>query len=277
MIVGALVLLSLALITASFRDTEGGPVHTAQDVAASALYPFEVAVERVARPFRDAYSWFESLFHARSEAERLREENERLRQQVIQNAFAVQENERLTALLDYTTGPSFPDDYVGLTAAVITRPSGAYAQSVVVAVGSNHGVTLNAPVVTELGLVGRVTRVFSRSARVTLLTDEQSAVSSVDVQTEAAGVVRHGRGVGSTLVLDRVSKRDDVVVGDTIVTSGWRSGRLESLYPRGIRIGRVTSVGQSSTDLYKQVQIEPFADFSSLGSVVVLVRAPGTP
>ena len=55
------------------------------DAAASVLHPFEVAAERVARPFRDAYGWFESLFDARSEAERLREENERLRQTAISN------------------------------------------------------------------------------------------------------------------------------------------------------------------------------------------------
>ena len=54
-------------------------------------------------------------------------------------------------------------------------------------------------------------------------------------------------------------------------TAGWRTGRLESLYPKGIQIGRVTSVGQADTDLYKQVQVEPFADFASLDAVVVLV------
>ena len=55
------------------------------------------------------------------------------------------------------------------------------------------------------------------------------------------------------------------------VTAGWRTGRLESLYPKGIQIGRVTSVGQADTDLYKQVQVEPFADVGSLDAVIVLV------
>jgi rod shape-determining protein MreC len=272
MVVGLLVVLSLVLITVSYRSGEGSAVDRAQDAAASVLHPFEVAAERVARPFRDAYGWFESLFDARSEAERLREENERLRQAAISNAFAVEENRRLKALLDYRSGPTFPEDYRGLSAAVISAPTGAFAQSVVVAVGRNDGVRLNSPVVTEDGLVGLVTRVNSRSSLVTLLTDEQSAVSAVDIATDADGVVRHGRGVGSTLILDRVSKADDVREGDTIVTSGWRTSRLESLFPRGLQIGRVTSVGQTDTDLYKQVQVEPFASFSSLDSVVVLVR-----
>ena len=60
-------------------------------------------------------------------------------------------------------------------------------------------------------------------------------------------------------------------VDDTIVTSGWSSPRLSSLYPRGIRIGRVTSVGRTDTDLYTQVQVTPFADLSSLEAVLVLI------
>ena len=46
---------------------------------------------------------------------------------------------------------------------------------------------------------------------------------------------------------------------------------LGSLYPRGIKVGVVTSVGQTDTDPYKQVQVEPYVDTSSLHSVLVLV------
>ena len=69
---GTLVLLSLALITVSFREQSDGPLHDAQGAVASALQPLEIAVERVARPFRDAYGWTKDLFQARSENERLR-------------------------------------------------------------------------------------------------------------------------------------------------------------------------------------------------------------
>jgi rod shape-determining protein MreC len=270
-VVGVLVVLALALITVSYREGDSGRLDPVHDVAASALYPFEVAAERVAQPFRDAYAWFDSLFDARSDAKRLRRENERLRQQVIQNQFAARENQSLRALLDYRDGPSFPRDFDGLAAAVIAQPAGAFARAVVVAVGSKDGVEPNAPVVTADGLIGLVTRVGTRASRVRLLTDGQSAVSAFDVKSGADGIVRHGRGSRSTLVLDRVPKEDAVRVGDTIVTAGWRSSGLSSLYPKGIPIGEVTSVGQTDTDLYKQIQVEPFADFTSIDSVLVLV------
>jgi rod shape-determining protein MreC len=264
--------LSLVLVTLSFRETNGGPVTTAQNVGAAALRPFEVAATRVARPFHDAYRWFDGLLTARSDQKKLRAENEQLRQQVLQNEFAANEVKQLKALLAFKEGPTFPGDYDPIAASVIARPVGGSAQAIVVSAGSADGVEVNAPVVTGDGLIGLVTRVTSHASRVTLLTDEQSAVSALDAKTGAAGVVGHGSGIASTLGLGFVAKEQRVQVGDTIVTAGWRSAKLSSLYPKGIPIGTVTSVGQSDTDLYKQVQVQPFADFSSLDAVIVLVR-----
>jgi rod shape-determining protein MreC len=270
-VLGLLVLLALALITISFRESESGPLHTVQASVASALQPLTVAVERVVRPFRDAYNWTEGLLTARSDVERLRAENRELRQLVIQNESAVQRNVELTRLLEYVESPRFPNDFGFVAASVTAQPSSAFEQAIVLPVGSNDGVELRAPVVTGEGLVGLVMRVTPNQSRVTLLTDAASAVSAVDLRTGAAGIVKHGQ-TGDTLVLTRVRKADNVNVGDEIVTSGWRQGELASLYPPGIPIGHVTFVGSLNTDPYQQVQIESDVDFSSLESVLVLVR-----
>jgi rod shape-determining protein MreC len=265
------VLLSLVLVTVSFREDGDGPVASVQEGAASVLRPFQVAADRVAEPFRDAYGWVDSLFGARSEAARLEKENELLRQEIAERRLAVRENARLRQLLQYRNGPRFPEGYSGLATAVINRPAGAYAQAIVVAAGRNDGVRIDDPVVTQDGLVGKVSRVGPRTARVTLLTDEQSAASALDIETDASGIVRPGQGPRAPLRLDRVPKEAVVRVGDTIVSSGWSSPRLSSLYPRGIRIGRVTSVGRTDTDLYTQVQVTPFADLGALEAVLVLI------
>ncbi len=81
----------------------------------------------------------------------------------------------------------------------------------------------------------------------------------------------HARGTRETLVLDRVRKEDVVRRRDEIVTAGWRAGGLSSVYPKGIPIGEVTSVGQTDTDLFQQVQIDPYVDFGLLDAVLVLV------
>jgi rod shape-determining protein MreC len=269
--VGCLVLASLVLITLTFRSGDDGPLAGVHSAATSALRPFAVGAERIAQPFRDAYSWADSLLDARSEAERLREENRRLEQEAIRNAFAVRQNSDLRRLLDFVDGPRFPEDYGYVAAEVIGRPSPAFQQAVVIAAGEDQGVRVDDPVINADGLVGVVTRVFPSEARVRLLSDPEAAASAEDVRTGAQGIVLHAAGTRETLVFDRVRKRDVVRRGDRIVTAGWRSGDLTSLFPQGIPIGIVTSASSSDTNLFQDVQIDPFVDFGELDAVLVLV------
>jgi rod shape-determining protein MreC len=269
-----LVLVSLGLITIYFRESSGGALHGAQRIGLSILMPLEVAGERISRPFRDAWSYAADVVGAKSENEELRDEVEALRKELIKERTAARENERLREITRYISGPSFPEDYRAVVTRVVARPPSAYNQVVLVAAGSSDGVVVNAPVVTEDGLVGLVTEVTGNGAEVTLLTDQTSAVSAIVLQSGAAGVVRHGPSDGSSLVLDRVGKDDLVTEGDLVVTAGWRSGKLESLYPRGIPIGTVASVGQQDVDLYKRIQVAPLVDFDSLAEVIVLVEVP---
>jgi rod shape-determining protein MreC len=266
-----LVLVSLALITVYFRESEGGTLHSAQRIGLSVAMPFEVAGERVARPFRDAWGWASDLVRAKSDNEKLRKEVENLRKTVVQEQTAVSENERLRHLLNYIDGPKFPDGFKGVVSRVVGRPPSAYDQEVLIAAGSSSGIHQNDPVVTADGLVGLVTEVTSNGAKVTLLTDQSAAASAIVLETSASGIVRHGSSDSSALVLDRVGKDSLVENGDLVITAGWRTGKLESLYPYGIPIGTVKSVGQQDVDLYKRIQLAPLVNFDSLSDVIVLV------
>jgi rod shape-determining protein MreC len=274
-VVGGLVLLSLILITISFREPTSGPLHGIESAGATVLRPFEVAAERVARPFRDVYGYFRGLVHAKSENEKLRDQVNRLRQVALQGETARQENEQLRAALGYQDGPRFPADYHGVNARIISWAS-EFDQQVVISAGSADGIRQDTPIVTRAGLVGRVTDLNSSAAQVTLVVDENSAVPALDVQTRAVGLVRPGQGEG-TLILDRVLKARNVQRGDVIVTAGTRSPQYPSLFPRGIPIGVVTSVGQSDTASFKQIQLEPYVDFSSLDAVTALITRKKMP
>jgi rod shape-determining protein MreC len=271
LVAAVLVLFSLALITVYFRESEEGTLHSAQRIGLSVAMPFEVAGERIARPFRDAWGWTSDLVGAKQENEKLRKQVDALRQRVIQEQTAVSENDRLRDLLSFVDGPSFPAGFTGVSTRVVGRPPSAYNQEVLIAAGSSAGVRRNDPVVTQDGLVGLVTNVTSNGAKVTLLTDQSSAVSAIVLESGAAGVVRHGPSDSSALVLDRVGKDESVEEGNLVITAGWRSGKLESLYPRGIPVGMVKSVGQQDVDLYKRIQVAPLVNFDALAEVIVLV------
>jgi rod shape-determining protein MreC len=270
-VVIVLVVLSLVLITISFRESSSGPLHGVQDTGAAVMKPFEVAANRVARPFHDAYNWFDGLTTARSENKKLRAEVEKLRQSYATAQTAQNENASLKRLLHYERGPSFPKDFRAVNASVIARDAPDVQERIIVSARSKQGVRVNDPVVTTDGLVGRVTRVAKGVARVTLLTDATSAVAASDLRTNAYGLIQHGPGGGSQLVFDRVSKDKVVKLGDFVVTAGTQLTTLPDIYPRGILIGKVTSVYQNNVDEFKHVQVDPFADFSSLDSVAILV------
>jgi rod shape-determining protein MreC len=262
------------MMTAYFREAEGGPMHDVQSGVASVLHPFQVGAERVARPFRDAYGWAAGLFGARSENEKLREELKLLRQQAIQNASAARENGNLRRALRYLSGPTFPGGYDAIGASVISHAPSEFEQSLVISAGGGDGVGVDDPVLSSDGfLVGQVTHVTRDTAEVTLLTDESSAVSALDVATGAYGILEIGQGPGSerTFELERVSKDKVVKPNDIVVTAGRRFGRLPSMYPKNIPIGSVKHVGQTDIANFQQIQVDPFADFSSLDVLLVLI------
>jgi rod shape-determining protein MreC len=143
-----------------------------------------------------------------------------------------------------------------------------------IAAGSRDGVHVgNVVVASSAGLVGTVARVAAGVARVTLLTDDQSAVTAADLtHPSAVGVIKRGGGGSDVLILDRVSKNENVNVGDTIVTAGTLGpGALPSMFPRGIPIGSVKSRSNNDVNAFKNIQVSPLVDFSSLQSVIVLV------
>ena len=273
--VAGLVVLSLILITISFRESSSGPLHGVQSAGATVLRPFEIAAERVARPFRDVYGYFAGLVHVKRENERLKAQVNELRQQALLGEAARAQNAKFRAQLNFVDSPLFPSDYTAVNTRIIGWGS-EFDERVVIAAGRNDGIHQETPVVTSDGLVGSVTRVTGSGALVTLLTDESSAVQVRDRDTEAFGVLQHGQGQGS-LIIDGVTKDKRVSEGDVIVTAGTRSKQYPSLFPPDIPIGVVISVGQSDTALYKQIQIQPFVDFSSLDAVTALITSKPNP
>ncbi len=273
-VVGFLVLLSLVLITLSFRSNVLDPV---QGFGASVLRPFEVAANRVSRPFRDSVSWTQGLFNAKAENRKLVAEVSKLRQEVSQVDALTQQNSLLHAQLNYVDSPSFPTCCTEVAASVLSNPATPFDQTVTISAGSKAGIAVQDVVVTAKGLVGQVTKVFSSQSKVMLITDPDSSVRAVDAsQHGAVGIVDHG-SAGNSLVLDGITKDKKVFVGDLIITAGSPSGKgqLPSLYPRNIPIGSVTSVGQNDIDIYKEIQVQPYVDLSSLETVLVLVpKAP---
>ena len=268
-IVVALVLVALTLITISFRSPTSGALHGVQGAGSTALRPFQIAATRVAQPFRDAYDYLDGLTSAKSENKRLKKELSQYRAAQIAEAAAAAREGELAKLLRLEQGSAFPNDYRAVNARVITFQTGPFTHTIAIEAGSSSGLRINTPVVSGDGLIGRVSNVFPDTAFVTLLTDPDSFVAARDVHTGIRGGIQ--AGPGGTLVLNQVLKQKVVKQGDEIVTDGTRNARYPDIYPYGIPIGRVSSVGVTDTATFLQVQVHPFANLGSLDAVAALV------
>ena len=267
-VLAVLVIGALALLTISFRSPTSGALHDVQGAGASALKPFQVAAERVARPFRDVYGYFSGLAHAKSENAKLKREVRQLRSTENQHVIAAQRLGELEKVVRFEQGPSFPKDFRSVTTTVISYPS-AFTQEVTIAAGSSSGLHIGTPIMTADGLIGHVTNVTPGTAQVMLLTDPDSSVPARDISHGLVGQVHPGQG--GTLILDRVAKALQPQKGDLVVTQGTVDSRYPDFYPYGLPIGEVQSVGTSDIASYLTVQLTPFAHFDSLDVVIALI------
>jgi rod shape-determining protein MreC len=264
------VAMSVALLTAYFGESGGGFLHALQRGAQEVLAPIESGASRALKPVRDLFGWTGDTLDAKRENKRLKAEVERLRSELARAQTAQRNNEQLRGLVGLQREEGFPQGTRPVTARVIARSPTVWYSNVKIDKGSGDSVKLNQPVIAAGGLAGKITRVTGGTAEVTLLTDASSAVSAQVMPEGANGIVTPEVGNPRDLLLEFVEKGRRVTEGTTVVTSGSRSSRVESLFPRGIPIGRVTAVDLDEIELYRRVHIRPFADLRRLDYVQVL-------
>jgi rod shape-determining protein MreC len=157
----------------------------ARMVLADALAPIYAAIAGPLGIVRGTVATAAGLWDVSTENARLREENEQLRRwQSIALALDA-ENARLKADLHWVPDPA--PFYV--TARVVADAGGIYAKAVLLSVGPNHGIRKGEIALDERGLVGRVTEVGARTARVLLITDMNSRVPVVLENSGAHAIV----------------------------------------------------------------------------------------
>ena len=253
-------LAALASVTSSVRRPGGvGPLEAA---AAVVLAPLQVGATA-------AFSWFGDFggpllgaSAVRRENEELRREVDRLRQEVQQSRERVAAAARLERLLEYRESTGFT-----MTAAsVVGHDASGLYRTVLIDRGSSSGVQAQQAVLAPDGVVGRVIKVFPRTALVLLVTDRSSGIDAIVQRTRDQGVVQ-GRG-GSGCELKYLERSAEVEVGDYVVTSGM-GGR----FPKGVWIGQVSGINRGG-DLFQSVDVRPSAGLDRLEEVWVVTGAP---
>jgi rod shape-determining protein MreC len=277
-VLALLVALSVVLLTAYFGESAGGGLHSLQRGVLEVLSPIQEGTSRALKPVRDLFGWFDDTLHANSERDQLRKERNQLRKQVVGYQAAQRENLQLRRIVGLDQGRDL-SGYTPVTARVIGRSPTIWYATITVDKGSSAGVRLDQPAVNGEGLVGKVTAVTSGASQITLITDHTSGVSAkvlsplvTDSGNGITGLVQPAVGKPQDLLLQFVPRRANIRKGDTVVTAGSQSTRLESLFPPNLPIGVVTKADDQELSQFQRVHIRPFADLRRLDFVQVLTH-----
>ncbi len=266
------VILSIAILTAYFGESGGGFFHTLQRGAQEAVAPIETGASRALKPVRDFFGWAGDTIDAKDQNADLKKEVQRLRSDLARTQTELRDADQLDALASLHEENYFPQSTAPVTARVIARSATVWYSTLKIDKGSGDGLRENQPVIAAGGLIGKLTSVTGGTAEVRLITDGESGVSAQVFPAGVTGVVRPEVGNPKDLLLEHVESDRRVTENTLVITSGFKSSRTESLFPRGIPIGRVTKVDLDELETYQRVHVKPFADLQRIDIVQVLTR-----
>lgn len=250
-------MVGLAMLLAVAGQT--GLMNPFQGLFLRVTSPIESVLTGVFRPVASILADAGEIGDLQDENDRLRLENEELRNTVIgleEDTVRLNELEELFNIEDIE-GTQAP-----LPANIVHRDSSVFTDVISIDRGSSDGVQKGMVVLSTKGtLIGTVTKVSGGQAFVRLITDSQSEVRAETVESPAEGIV--AGSPGRKLSLDLA--QGDVKVGDRLVTAG-----LGGNYPKGLPIGIISEVSGTSQDLFKKVEVEPLVRISTARTVLVL-------
>jgi rod shape-determining protein MreC len=259
-----LVLIALAIVGMVLNET--GQLESLKGLALRLTTPLQVRLVTLTNNLSDLTQAARDLRELRQRNEELEAENARLTIENVRLADDRAENEMLRALLNFTqVNPDY--DYKGaeVRARVIGRDPSNFQSYLIIDVGSEQGIARRMPVVTDRGLVGRISEVGPNWSKVLLIVDPSSSVSALIQTTRATGTVR-GQ-IGGSLLMDLIPQKDAVHKGDIVLTSG-----MGNNFPKGLIIGQVTKVHQRDIEMFQQATVRPTVDFDRLEVVLIITN-----
>ena len=253
----AVVLAHVLLISAQVASPAGPSL--LRIAVVSVVTGIQEASWLVAGAIHGVWDGYAALRRVHEDNARLTQENTDLRVQLQQARANAAGADDMRALLELRPHLAWKTTGADVVAGSLSPDY----RAVTIDKGLTDGISRDMPVLSAAGVVGRVAQPSANTATVQLLID-RSAAAAVRIERTRSEGIALGNG-NDTLRLEYLSATADVVVGDTVVTAG-----IDGVYPPGLGIGLIEHVERAGP-AYRRVVIRPFADFSRLETVLVLV------
>lgn len=252
------VVLFVLLVSSMGENRRFGAL---QKIVVELIAPIQKGIGFIQGGVRNLWHDYLYLVGVQKENQLLRKEIARLQAKNNEYREAVVANIRLKKLLKFKETVPLPL----LSTEVTGYDPTVWFKTMTINRGSNDGLQRGMAVVSDDGIIGQIIGVSLHYAKVLLITDRNSAVDVIVQRSRVRGVLK-GASSG-TCYLDYIGSREDVEVGDMIISSG-----LGGVFPKGLAIGRVTKVNRSRPGLFQDIEVAPCTDVSNIEEVLVVLE-----
>lgn len=253
------VVSSLTLFAFSVREQATGPFSIARSVVGTLCIPIHYAGSLVTFPFRVAATAFSNAGASSETLSELKQENATLSARVSELEEAKKTTDRLQDLLALKSTYNLQS----CAARIISGSHSSWEDCVTIDKGSTSGLSVGMPVMDSNGAIGQIIECNATSSVVRLLSDEKSSIPAMIQSSRAQGVVQGS--VDGTIRLTLINSNLKAEVGDIVLTSG-----LGGIFPKGVPLGKITTVDKVSGSLYYSIHIAKLSPTENLEEVLVV-------
>lgn len=189
----------------------------------------------------------------------LKDNVNKLQAEVAQLTEAKKENEQLKKDLGFVTVNNFQYE----PAEVVAYDPSNLRGMLTINKGSQAGLKSGMAVISDGFMIGRVSDVSEKSAKIQLITDPTSAIPVTLKSANTNGLAKGGIGFG--LTMQKIPQGEQIKEGDTVISSG-----LGGEIPKGLILGVIEKITRQENSLFIDANVRPSADMGNLTRLIVI-------
>lgn len=260
--IGIIITIILLIVIVMISNIKTNDLSSIEKALGTLVMPVQNGLTYLKNKIAGNNDFFSDINNLKSENEELRKKTTELEQQLRELEIIKSEN---STLKEYVNLKDKYTEYQTVPAYVINKDISNYNDNIIINVGSNDGIQVNMPVISDKGLVGHVISVTASTAKVQTIIDTSSTISCT-VTTSRDSIIARGTLEGNSLLrATYIPTEATILQGDNVETSG-----LGGIYPKGILIGTVKQVVNTKNITDRYAVIETAVDFTKLETVLII-------